>query len=97
MAHGVFSGCFFTVSLSLPQRLLPQNEFAQIVSTGGMIGCLVNIVFAPAMGVFLDLNDHAYRYTFCAGLLITVLALAANLVLHGKFLALGGPKNYVAP
>jgi len=97
MAQSVLAGCFYTVSLSLSQKLLPWNRFAQIGSAGGTIGCLIGIGFAPALGVFLDQTHHTYRYIYYVGLVIGALGLLANLVLHHKFVALGGPRNYVAP
>ena len=97
MVHSVIGGSLFTVLLSLPQKLLPRDQFAQISSAGGTIGCLVSIAFAPALGMFLDSTGHAYRYTFAVAFVVTLLALAASLVLHRKFMALGGPENYNAP
>ncbi|HSI86776.1 MAG: MFS transporter [Candidatus Methylacidiphilales bacterium] len=97
MIHCVIGGSLFTVLLSLPQKLLPRDQFAQISSAGGTLGCLVSIVFAPALGMFLDFTDHAYRYTFAVAFIVTVLALMASLILHRKFMVLGGPENYQAP
>jgi Na+/melibiose symporter-like transporter len=97
VVHGVVSGTFFTTSASLGQRLLPRAKFAEISSAGGILGSLAGIVMAPAIGTFLDYKHHDYRYTFLAGFCLAVLALIGLLVLHGKFMALGGPKHYAAP
>jgi MFS family permease len=97
VVHGVISGCQFTVIASLGQRLLPRTKFTEISSAGGLLGNLTGIVFAPLLGIFLDFTHHQYRDTFLVGLIISVLALGALLVLHHKFMALGGPVNYVAP
>jgi MFS family permease len=97
IAHSVLSGCFYTVSLSIPQKLLPRERFAQIGSAGGIIASLVGIVFAPALGIFLDYTHHNYRYTFYIGFFLAALAILLNLVLYRKFMTLGGPKNYMAP
>jgi MFS family permease len=97
IGHGVASGTLWTVSSSLSQRLLPRAKFAEIGSAGGILGNLFGIVVAPSMGMFLDLAQHQYRYTFLAGLLLTLSALGSYLVLFVKFKTLGGPDHYVAP
>jgi MFS family permease len=97
VVHGVVSGTLFTSWASLSQRLLPRSKFAEIGSAGGIIGSLIGIVIAPSMGLFLDLHHKEYRYTFFLGFFITVAAVASFLVLHAKFMKLGGPKHYVAP
>ena len=97
VAHGVTSGCIFTAWASLPQRLLPRDKFAEIGSVGGVLGSLTGIFFSPVVGEFLDLVHHDYRDTFYICSLLTLMTLGAFLVVHHKFMALGGPKNYVAP
>lgn len=97
IAQSVLAGCFYTVSLSVPQKLLPRDKFAQIGSAGGIIACLAGVLFAPGLGVFLDYTNHNYRYTYYIGFVLAGFAVLLNLVLHSKFMALGGPKNYVAP
>jgi len=97
VAQSVLTGSFFTVSASLPQRLLPREKFASIGSAGGTISCLIGIAFAPALGLLLDHTGHDYRNTFYVGFVFAVLALIANLILHRRFMALGGPGHYVPP
>jgi len=97
IAHGILSGTLYTSWASLGQRLLPRLKFAEINSAGIALSSLSMMLLAPTVGAFLDFTNQAYRYTFYANLLITLLALGAFLVLHSKFMALGGPKNYVAP
>jgi MFS family permease len=97
MAQSVLAGAFYTVSASLGQRLLPRENFVQIGSAGGTINCLIGIVFAPALGIFLDSTGHNYRSIFHIGFVVTALALVVNLILYKKFMALGGPQHYVAP
>jgi len=97
VGHTILSGCLFTVLLSLPQKLLPRDQFAQITSAGGTITCLVGIGLAPALGMLLDATGHAYRYTFGVAFCIGAVALLLSLVLHKKFMALGGVKAYVPP
>jgi MFS family permease len=97
LIHGVVAGCYFTGAASLGQMLFPKLKFAQFASAGGLIFGVVNIVFGPAMGILLDWLGHDYRYTFGAGALIALAALAVNLMVYRRFMALGGPRGYVAP
>ena len=97
IGHCVFSGGVMTVLLSLPQRLLPRAQFAQMAAAGWMINSLITVILAPILGMLLDCTHHAYHYTFLVGAIVAVLALFSCLVLHSKFMALGGPKNYIAP
>jgi MFS family permease len=97
VAHGVSSGCVFTAWASIPQRLLPREKFAEIGSVGGIIGSVIGIFFGPSVGQMLDWSHDNYRLTFLASSALTVAALWAFVILHRKFMALGGPKNYAAP
>jgi MFS family permease len=97
VAHGVLAGSLITATSSLGQRLLPRDKFAEIGSAGGIIGAVSAMLLAPILGKFLDYTHHEYRYTFFVSAILTLMALGAFLVLHGRFIALGGPSNYVAP
>ena len=97
VAHGVVAGTWGTTTASLSQRLLPKAEFAQFSSAGGIIGSLTWMSLAPVAGFFLDHVHHDYRYTFFMGFGLALISLLACLVLHGKFMTLGGPDNFVAP
>lgn len=97
VTHGVVAGMFFTASASLGQRLLPRARFAEMYSALTIVNCLAFVALSPLVGLFLDHVNHTYRYTFYIGLGLAVLALGALLVLHSKFMALGGPKEYQAP
>jgi MFS family permease len=97
VVHGVFAGCVITATASLGQRLLPRDKFAEIGSAGGIIGAVSAMLLAPALGKFLDYTHHNYRYTFFFSAILTLMALGAFFVLHGRFITLGGPRNYVAP
>jgi MFS family permease len=97
VAHGVVTGSWATCTASMGQRLLPKGEFAQFSSAGGMILSFGFMFLAPAVGFFLDCVHHHYRYTFFIGFVLAIAALLASLVLHRKFMALGGPDNYLAP
>ncbi|MFZ4681198.1 MAG: MFS transporter [Terrimicrobiaceae bacterium] len=95
--HGVLSGCYMTSAASLGQRLYPQSKFAQFASAGGIVASLTHMVVAPAMGLLIDVSGNAYRFTFVAGCALAVVGLISLGVVYGKFLKLGGPKDYVAP
>jgi MFS family permease len=97
VAHGVVAGTWVTSTASLNQRLLPKAEFAQFASAGGIIASISWMMLAPVAGFFLDHVHHDYRYTFFMGFGLTILGLLGCLVLHAKFMTLGGPGNYVAP
>jgi MFS family permease len=97
IAHGVIAGLWNTATASLGQRLLPKQEFAQFSSAGGIIACISWMTLAPISGFLLDHAHHNYRYTFFMGFALTMVGLIGCLILHSKFMALGGPKHYRAP
>lgn len=97
IAHGVLSGTYFTASASLGQKLLSRERFAELSSAGGIVCSLASIVLAPALGKLLDFSHHNYRLTFYASFFLSVVTLINLVVLHRRFMALGGTTNYIAP
>lgn len=97
LAHGVLSGCYFTGAAALGQMLLPKLKYGQFASAGGLLLAAGNFVLGPATGRLLDVLGHNYRYTFAVGGAIAVLAFITGFVVYRRFMALGGPKGYVAP
>lgn len=97
IAHVVLSGTFFTATASIGQRLFPRSTFAQFASAAALVLALGSMLLPPLVGKLLDLTAHNYRYTFFVGFGLAVLAVMASLVVHRRFMGLGGPKNYVAP
>ena len=95
--HGVISGCFFTCSASLGQRLYPHSKFAQFASAAGIVGSLATMVIGPSMGAAIDATGNTYRYTYAMGGVLAAIALIAGWVVYRKFVRLGGPDGYVAP
>jgi MFS family permease len=95
--NSVVAGAWMTAVASIAQKLLPRNNFTQIASAGAILGSVTNIMVPPLVGLFLDHHHHNYRYTFYISGFIAIAALLTSLVLHQKFMQLGGPKNYVAP
>jgi len=93
----VIAGTWATTTASLAQRMLPKAEFAQFASAGGIVANVVWIMLAPVSGYLLDHLHLGYRYTFFMGFTLSVLGLIGCIIVHGKFMALGGPKHYVAP
>jgi hypothetical protein len=77
--------------------LLPKLKFAEFASAGGLLIAAASILLGPTLGWLLDLLGHDYRYTFAMGGLIAALGFGANLVVYRRFMALGGPRGYVAP
>jgi hypothetical protein len=97
VAHGVVAGTWATGVASLAQRLLPRAEFAQFASAGGIVANVAWMLLAPISGFILDHLHHDYRYTFFMGFGLAILGLVGTCILHGKFMAFGGPSHYVAP
>ena len=97
MVHTVLSGCYYTSSASLGQRLFPHSTFAQFGSAAGLMGSAASFGLVPLFGVALDLTGHQYRYTFLMSSGLAMVATVLMLVVHAKFMRLGGPEHYVAP
>ena len=75
--HGVVSGCFFTLSSSLPLRLFPGSIFAQFASANAMILALGTTVIVPAFGYFLDVQDSNYHLLFLLGAALSLISAVA--------------------
>ena len=97
VAHVVISGMYFTTTASLPQRLFPQDRFAQFISAFGILGSIASMLMPLILGAALDWNGRHYQTTFVWGAGLSALALAAMVVLYTRFLRLGGPRGYTPP
>lgn len=97
MAHLILSGAWWTSAASLSQRLFPHAKFAQYYSAMGMAGGIFTIMLPAALGRFLDLTNHVYRYTYLVAFGLALLALVAGVVVYRRFMRLGGPAGYQAP
>lgn len=95
--HGVVSGCFFTLSSSLPLRLFPGSIFAQFASANAMILALGTTVIVPAFGYFLDVQDSNYHLLFLLGAALSLISAIAFVKIHFYYKRFGGDENYVAP
>lgn len=96
-AHIVLSGTFFTTTASLPQRLFPQDRFAQFLSAFGILGSIVAMLTPLLLGVALDWNHRHYQATFQWSGAIGLAAFIAMAWLLLWFQRLGGPRNYIPP
>jgi MFS family permease len=97
LAHGVLSGCYFTSSAALAQVLLPRARFTQFASAGTVVTQLVTLVYTPTLGYVLDLTNSNYRLTFLLSGLFAAASLVLLIKVYRTFMAMGGPKGYVAP
>jgi MFS family permease len=97
LAHVVLSGSFFTGCAAITQLLFPQQKFAQFAAASNLVAALFNIALGPVLGGVLDKLGNDYRYTFLAGGLIALLAIALGGLVHRRWQQLGGKNNYVAP
>lgn len=97
VAHGVLSGCLFTTIVPTFQLLFPKARFGEFYSASGLLSSLTFVALPPAVGAMLDATGHVYRYTFLTSGVVALLGFLGLLVVHQRFMALGGPKGYVAP
>lgn len=57
----------------------------------------MSMAIAPVIGTIINVSGDTYRYTFAGGCVLSLLALVAGMIVHARFMRLGGPKGYVAP
>jgi MFS family permease len=97
LLHVVLSGCYFTGTASVAQRLLPRNKFGEIASAGGMIGGVIGIFFSPSLGLFIQLMHHNYRYMFLLASILSITTCVCFVILLRKYNELGGDAAFVPP
>lgn len=95
--HTFLVGMIITATSSLGQRLFPRSRFAQFSSAALMLLALLQIVFAPVVGWFLDAFGHVYRHTYTLGFFVNVAVLATGLVVARKIRRFGGYTDYQPP
>jgi MFS family permease len=95
--HMFVSGIFFSASGALAMMLLPRIKFAQFASAATLVSAIATIIITQALGALLDYTNSNYRLTYFIGFGMAVLAIIVMLIVYRKFMALGGPKGYVAP
>jgi MFS family permease len=90
LLHTVISGCYWTGTASIAQRLLPREKFAEISSAGGIIAGIINMILPPVLGGFIALMHHEYRYVFLLAAALSAIGAGCFVVLLKKYLELGG-------
>ncbi len=95
--HGILSGAWFTSSASLPLRMFPKENFSQFYSALNMFIGLGIMTAGPIVGKLIDFTNKFYQLTFIASSTLAFLAIFIGLIVHAKFMKLGGPKDYVPP
>ena len=95
--HGVVSGCYFTLSSSLPLRLFPGSIFAQFASANAMILAIGTTIIAPAFGYFLDVQDSNYHLLYMLGSVLSLISAVAFVKIYLYYRRFGGDDGYVAP
>jgi len=95
--HGILSGAWFTSSASLPLRMFPKENFSQFYSALNMFIGLGIMTAGPIVGKLIDFTNKFYQLTFIASSTLAFLAIFIGLIVHAKFMKLGGPKDYAPP
>ncbi len=86
-----------TSSASLPLRMFPKENFSQFYSALWMFIGLGIMTAGPIVGKLIDFTNKFYQLTFIASSTLAFLAIFIGLIVHAKFMKLGGPKDYVPP
>lgn len=97
MAHGIFATTYNTAAASMAFRLLSRSNYTVLSAGTGIVGTLITMIVTPLLGVLLDQTDSQYRYTYLVGSCYVALGIPLYIIVYRKFVALGGPENYVAP
>lgn len=97
MGHGIFATSYNTAAASMGFRLLARTRFTVLSAGTGIVGTLVSMVVTPMLGFLLDITNDTYRYTYLVGFGYVMLGIPLYIIVYRKFLARGGPDNYVAP
>jgi MFS family permease len=95
--HTFLSGVYFTCTASLGQRLFPRETFAQYSAAAAIVNAVCTMIFAVVIGKYFDQHGPLYHQTYAMGCGLALATGLMLLVVHGYFMKLGGPKNYVAP
>jgi hypothetical protein len=77
--------------------MFPKENFSQFYSALNMFIGLGIMTFGPIVGHLIDFTHKFYRLTFIASSTLAFLAVILGLVVHSKFMKLGGPKDYQPP
>jgi MFS family permease len=97
LLHTVISGCYFTATASIGQRLLPRAKFAEISSAGGIIGGIIAMFVPPGLGLFIKWMHNDYRYVFLLASIAATATCLSYLLLLQEYNARGGDAAFVPP
>jgi maltose/moltooligosaccharide transporter len=97
MLHGIFATSYNTAAASMGYRMLARSRYMILAAGQGIVGTVITMLVMPVLGYLLDASGSQYRYSYLVGAGYVLLGLPLYLIVYRKFLALGGPKNYVAP
>ena len=86
-----------TSSASLPLRMFPKENFSQFYSALWMFIGLGIMTAGPIVGKLIDFTNKFYQLTFIASSTLAFLSILVGLVVHAKFMKLGGPASYQPP
>jgi maltose/moltooligosaccharide transporter len=94
---GTCAGFWLTATAPLGPALLPKARFTQLLSANHICTASGMIIIAYTCGRFLDRVNHNYRYIYLWACVLITASLLVTLMLHKRFMELGGRENYVAP
>jgi Na+/melibiose symporter-like transporter len=101
---GTCSGIWLTATAPLPQMLFPKVKFATFASCLLNFWAIGSMITGPVMGYALDrLNPGVapihrdYHTIYLWACVFIGLSLLATMEVYRRFMAMGGPKGYVAP
>ncbi len=97
MAHGIFATSYNTAAASMGFRLLARSRFTVLSAGAGIVGTVISMIVTFLLGALLDMTNDTYRYPYLVGFGYVMLGVPLYVIVYRKFLARGGPDNYVAP
>jgi hypothetical protein len=77
--------------------MFPKENFSQFYSALNMFIGLGIMTFGPIVVHLIDFTGKYYRLTFIASSSLAFLAVILGLIVHAKFMKLGGPNGYTPP
>jgi hypothetical protein len=77
--------------------MFPKENFSQFYSALNMFIGLGIMTAGPIVGKLIDFTNKFYQLTFIASSTLAFLAIFIGLIVHSKFMKLGGPTGYTPP
>src|SRR5205823_5477572 len=94
---GTCAGFWLTATAPLGPALLPKARFTQFLSANHICVAIGMMLVAYGSGRVLDYLNHDYRFIYLWACVFVSGSVVVTLMLHKRFMQLGGPKYYVAP